>query len=115
MEKPVYSLDNFKEMMGDDADEMVVMVRMFIDLTPTLLSEMQEAVEMQQWRKTGDLAHKIKSSLRLFGMSSLVDIAVEIEHDGRKNNNVEKLAQKVTYFSAQVNLAIQSLKTELNL
>ncbi len=115
MEKPVYNLENFKEMMGDDAEEMIVMVRMFIDLTPSVLSEMKEAVEMQQWRKTGDLAHKIKSSLRLFGMQDLVDKAVEIEQDGRKNKNVDKLSQKVLNFESEIQHAIERLKLELNL
>ena len=113
MENKAYNLEPFRELLGNDENEMKAMLDLFFKLTPEVLKEMQEAVADRQWKKTGDLAHKIKSSFRLFAMDTLVERAIDIEQRGRQNWNTDQLEIEVETFVSDVNKVITAMKDEL--
>lgn len=113
MENKAYNLEPFRELLGNDKNEIKAMLDLFFKLTPEVLKEMQEAVADRQWKKTGDLAHKIKSSFRMFTMDALVERAIEIEQRGRHNRNTDQLEMEVEAFVSDVNKVIKTMKDEL--
>lgn len=115
MESKEYNLDAFKGMLGDDFNELKQMLLMFVNLTPEVINEMKDSAIQKDWNQVGNLAHKIKSSLRLLGMDSLVAIAIEIEREGHQQINVDNLAQKINNFSIKVLEIIELIKIENDL
>jgi HPt (histidine-containing phosphotransfer) domain-containing protein len=115
MNNSFYNLQNFREMLENDEKEIRTMLEMFCEFTPILLNEMREAAQKNQWKELGDLAHKVKSSFRLFGMNDLVEKAVEIEINGRNTENVSELQNKAETFIIESNEIIEMLKNDLNI
>lgn len=107
-----YDLTGFLEMLDGNKDQLKMMIEMFVDLTPPLMAEMKEASDNQDWNQAGDLAHKLKSSLRLINATKLVEEALFIEKNGRRNTSTSLLPQKITDLSDQVSSVIEDLKKE---
>jgi HPt (histidine-containing phosphotransfer) domain-containing protein len=55
--------------IADGSDEFIVeSITMFLDQTPALLQDIEDAIAAQNWQATASAAHKIKSNLGFFGM-----------------------------------------------
>jgi HPt (histidine-containing phosphotransfer) domain-containing protein len=108
-----YDLEGFFEMMGHDQAEIEIMLNLFFNLSVEVLGEMTEAVSNKNWKHTGDLAHKIKSSLRMFSLDQLVQEAIEIERNGREGKNLEDLEIKVLSFKTKVLAVIAQMKDDI--
>ncbi len=107
-----YDLSSFLEMLGGNKDELKMMIDMFINLTPPLLTEMKEAADKHDWAAAGDLAHKLKSSLRLINADKLVEEAIYIEKNGRAGIFIDLLPLKISELSVQLLSIVEELKEE---
>jgi len=108
-----YDINGFLEMLDGNREELKMMIEMFIDLTPPLLAEMQEAANKKNWKQAGDLAHKLKSSLRLIKADSLVEEALYIEKHGREGIFVDMIPLKISQMNLQLLQIIEDLKEEI--
>ncbi len=64
----------------DNNEEMIKkMVDMFIQKTPAIIQELQQSLQQHDRNQVKTIAHKLKSSFKLMGMSSLADIALFLE------------------------------------
>lgn len=113
MNKPLYNLDAFRDMLGDDQSEILVMVNMFIDLIPQSLNEMMEASNQQNWVETGNIAHKIKSSLKMMGMDDLSEKAHEIERKGKNNEDINLIPQLIIALNEKALAVIEVMKKDI--
>jgi len=105
-----YNIDGFLQMLDGNTEALKMMINMFIELTPPLLEEMRTAADNREWTVVGDLAHKLKSSLRLINADKLVEEAIYIEKNGRAGTFVDLLPLKVSQLNSQLLMIIEELK-----
>jgi len=109
----LYDLETLRRSTGGDEQFMKHMIQLFIDQAPKQLAEMQEAVHDQDWLRLGATAHKIKSSIRGMGIHSLVDEALSLEQDGKNQQNLETVTERIALFEAKLIVTIEFLSKEL--
>lgn len=67
--------------IADGSDEFIVeSIAMFLDQSPQILHEIDDALKAQDWAAASSAAHKIKANLGFFGMLNSQALIQEIEH-----------------------------------
>ena len=73
--------------IADGSDEFIVeSIGMFLDQTPELLQDVQNAITAKDWVVTAAAAHKIKSNLGFFGMFNSQALIQEVELLGKSGS-----------------------------
>ena len=90
-------LQEFKTLMGDDGDEIVIeVIDLFLSDTPEKLVKMQQAIAHADSEELRKAAHSLKSSSAGVGATGLSALCQELEtigHSGKINNAQEKMLQ----------------------
>ena len=67
--------------IADGSDEFIVeSIGMFLDQSPEILKEIEDAIAAQDWAGAASAAHKIKANLGFFGMLNSQALIQEIEY-----------------------------------
>lgn len=91
----------------------VEMIQTFLDETPKDMAQMESMAQAGNWSEVGKSAHKMKSSIKMFGLESLKNQAVEIEQCGKAGTGLDVLGQKVAAFVSELHQAMAHLKGHL--
>ncbi len=80
----------------NDAHEFQDIIDMFVERLPSLLENIQNAFDVQDWQRLQALTHELKGVSGSLGFPSLTDVSVAIEdklsqdlHDGIKAHITE--------------------------
>lgn len=104
-----FDLQYLREVSGNNEEFIREMIQTFVDTIPNILTDMSRSLETQDWEKVSRLAHQIKPSLTLMGLSGLKDTILFIEEHGKKQTELVKLASKVQGFVEECSGAINDL------
>lgn len=110
-----FSIDFMMEMMDGDMAEVKEIAKMLLDLGPEMINEIGEAIKDGDWIRAGDTAHKLKTSLKMWRMDDIIDIAILIEQNGRSNTNHDSILEDFDRLQNGFDNAMTGLKTELGL
>lgn len=102
-------LSYLKEMSGDNAEFMIEMLAAFQEQTPIYLANLEAAIKAEDWKATGECAHKMKPTFFYFGREDIRDFMQHMEHNAREQKN---LAQIPTDFE-EVKNVIELLDQQL--
>ena len=108
----LYDLTPLGEMLEGNEKEIRMMVEMFVNITPQVTEELKDAADRKEWVKAGDLAHKIKSSLKMMGIFDIAEEALFIEKSGRTSENIDVLAGKINELVRKLNVVVAQMKTD---
>lgn len=106
-------LSYLNEISGGDDEFIAEMIETFLEETPKDLSAMRSEMGAGDWSTVGKTAHKMKSSIKMFGYETLKNQALFIEQSGKSGTNFDVLPQKITEFIDGVENALEELKTKL--
>ncbi len=112
METLLYSSQNLLVMMDDDKKEVKELAYMLFDLGPKMINEIENAISNNELVEAGDIAHKLKSTLRLWQMNSLVPLAIFIETHGRLQDETTELQKQFHQLKEGLEMAIDEMKKE---
>ena len=73
-------LDELYEIAGEEINAIIAM---FLEETPALVQQLQEAASTANNQRLGELAHSLKSSSANVGALALSEAARRLEHDAR--------------------------------
>lgn len=110
-----YSRDKLSQMMDQNDEEVNELMKIFIEMVPTMLNEITKAVQDKDWAKCSDIAHKLKSSMRLWAMDSLDEDMLFIETNGLNAENLEEVEQKIQNLETQLLISISQMKDEIGI
>ena len=99
---------------NNDKTFKIEMIETFLNNIPEILSEMEAAVSQEEWKKTGDLAHKLKPSFIFMGIETAKDLILFIELNGRNNENTEQISNNFKELNDLFKNASVELIEELN-
>ena len=111
----LFSNDFMMEMMDGNVSEVIAIAEMFLNLGPKMLEDIGEAIDKEDWLRAGKAAHKLKSSLMLWRINSLVDLAVSIENNGHKMLNTEDIKSDFIELKEGLGIALGQMKKEFSL
>jgi len=103
-------LSYLRKMSNNDESFVQEMVNSFIEKTPEIIKEMQVASRDNNWRKIGELAHKLKPTLTFMGMDNLKSLVLGIENNA-KTTNKDNVQKSVNQLITNINDAIEELAT----
>lgn len=94
----IQTLKDLGEQTGQDL--LGNIVKLYIDTTPPMLTELKELIQKEDFDQAGKVAHKLKSSCANLGFMSLKEVCQEIEEKSdtataESKEALESLAQQV--------------------
>ena len=107
-----YNLDGLKEMAQGNEDFIKNMINVFLEHTPPILEEVNQAFKQGDLQKVGELAHQIKPSIDLMGIESLHQEIRDIEQKGKKDT-VEGLDEQIKNLNTVLTEVFDTMKTEM--
>ncbi len=100
---------------GDDDDFKTEMIETFLKNTPPLIDDMKNYLLDSDWKKIGDIAHKMKPSFTFMGIHTAKELISNIERLGRQMEDVASIPTMVLELESICNEAFSELETELTL
>jgi len=106
-------LTYLNEISGGDEEFIVDMIETFLEETPKDVDDMKTQLEGQNWSELGKVAHKLKSSIKMFGFETLKNQVLFLEQSGKSGDNIDVLPAKVSEFLAGLEGAMTELRAKL--
>ncbi len=111
----IYNLDMLKEMGGGDKAFLAMMVQLFVDTVPEIISQMKKATDAGSWVEVGGLAHKVKPTIDSMGIESLKGIIREVEMQGKSASDTQSIPGKVETIRMTLQQCIDQMKKDFSL
>ena len=110
----VYSIENLKEVMGDDPEFISVVVQTFLDEIPQDLEGLKAAVAEGDRKRAYGFAHKMKPNIEMFGVDLIKNIR-SIETWSRSSKDVDAVQGLVDEVDQTLNAVFTALRQDFNL
>ena len=109
----ITDLSYLVSLCGDDDDFKTEMIETFLKNTPPLINDMKNYLLDSEWKKIGDIAHKMKPSFSFMGIHTAKELILNIERLGRQMEDVASISTMVLELESICNEAFSELETEL--
>jgi CheY-like chemotaxis protein len=108
----LYNLDYLRSVSGDNEEFIREMVLTFTQTIPPILDEMKTALEHEDWEKLARMAHQIKPSFTLMGLTSMRGNIIFIEENSKNGTRLEELPWTVLDFIRTCQALLPELANE---
>jgi HPt (histidine-containing phosphotransfer) domain-containing protein len=108
-----YNLYDLKKMSNNDETFIKQTLGIFIENSEDAIREFRKCLLEQNWRKIGEVAHKILPSCRHLEADSVVPKLMEIKSKTLIEMNNEGVIQQVNEAIIQLNFVIAAIKEEI--
>lgn len=109
----LYSLSTIEEISGGSREFIRDMMQLFIETMPRLADDMVKALEQQNWVGVKAVAHQVKPTMDLMGITSLKDDVVAIERNIQNQTDMDIIPGLVEKFYAIIQKVVDALKLEI--
>ncbi|MCP1383318.1 PAS domain S-box protein [Runella salmonicolor] len=116
LSEPTSTLLNFsrlKELYGDDNEYILDMMETFLTDALPDFSGFQALINTNDWVTLSKLAHRLKPSLGMVGLTDLEKTMAEIENQARKQPEAESLQLLLNHVNAQLEIGVKEIKSEI--
>ena len=110
----IYSIENLKEVMGDDPEFIAVVVQTFLDEIPPDLEGLKAAVAEGDRKRAYGFTHKMKPNIEMFGVDLMKNIR-SIETWSRSSKDVDAVQGLVDEVDQTLNAVFTALRQDFNL
>ena len=111
----LYDLSMIHGLSGGDAAFIRQMVELFVETMPASTRELQGTLDQQQWEAMGKVVHKLKSTTGSMGMNSIKDEVKAVEHNCKKNENLDETPQLVRKVILVINQTVAQLRKDFEI
>lgn len=110
MADEIYKLDQLNELAGGDQDFVMSMVDTFLEHTPQQFEELKQANQSGDLATVGNIAHKIKPNIDLFGLDDITETIREVEQKGKNGEGGPALDAAIEKLDQTLSKAFEQLK-----
>lgn len=89
-----YQLDAINAMLDDNEEEVKGLAKMFLEFVPGMMGDLQSALDQKDWIEAGKQAHKLKSTIRIWKVDTLLDDIFFIEQNGKSETATDEMLEK---------------------
>lgn len=108
-----YDLTALTTMCGGDPNFMRDFIQLFVDTTPPNIEQIKELRQSGKWVEVGEILHKIKPTVELFGMMHIHGEIKLAEHAGRNGHDLDKMNGWLDHILPNLEAAIEELRLEI--
>jgi PAS domain S-box-containing protein len=109
----LYDLSFLEKMDQGNRSFINKMLELFLNQTPTMLLQMEKALQENDLQTISDIAHKMKPSLDNLGIVSLKDVVRNLEKANTQHIDLDEIKQWNQTLSRTLNLVFEKLKLEI--
>lgn len=109
----LYNHASIMEMIGNDKIELVELMKMFVDLCPVMILEIEESIDSGNFKIAGDVAHKLKTTVRMWEMEEIIDDIIFIEQNGKNGTKTDRLKPVFMEVKEKLNNVLSMMKKEI--
>ena len=103
------------EMMDGNVSEVINIAKMFLEIGPQMIDSIDNAIKTEDWVTASDAAHRLKTSLKLWQMTTLINLAVSIENNGYDSSNADGIKDDFVELKKGLNIALKQIQEEFSL
>lgn len=103
-------MNQLRELAGGQEEFVQTMVDTFLEHTPVHLKELMEAYAAKDFIHVGAMAHKIKPSIDLFGISALTTSIREVERIGKSGSAEPELDELISQVNSTLEQVFESMR-----
>lgn len=110
-------LSYLNDIAGGNVEFVIDMIDIFLEQTPGYFEQLGTAIQQQDWKATGDVAHKIKPTLAFVGAEDLRVKMQELESNARAQEKLDTIPgsfQAIRDTCDQIYEGLQQAKVELS-
>jgi HPt (histidine-containing phosphotransfer) domain-containing protein len=107
-----YSLEYLKSISGGDEEFIQDMIQTFVSSVPEELGKIKNFIDLSDWHKVGEIAHKFCSNLLYLELENIKEIANNIETSGLAMEHTEMIPVLFEKLTNACNEIIQELKRD---
>ncbi|HLF46846.1 MAG TPA: PAS domain-containing protein [Chitinophagaceae bacterium] len=107
----LYNLSHLTEM--EDDEYFCDVLQLFLDTAPVILEQLKEGKIHEDWDLVYKQAHKLKSSLGILQMNSLLSLATSIETSAKNRQETEKIKKELKLLTEKFELIRPMIEAEL--
>jgi len=106
-----YSVNNLKEIAGDDPEFMAVVAKTFLEEIPPDLAALEEAVANDNKELAYQFAHKMKPNLEMFGINLLKEIT-SVESWTKTSKSINAVEEQIQFISQTLHTVFEELRVD---
>lgn len=109
-------LSYLNDIAGGNVEFVIDMIDIFLEQTPGYFEQLNAAIQQQDWKTTGDMAHKIKPTLVFVGAEDLRLKMQELESNARGQVSLETIPaafEEINQKCKQICEGLQEARIEL--
>jgi HPt (histidine-containing phosphotransfer) domain-containing protein len=110
----ITDLTYLASLCGDDPEFKKEMIETFLKNTPALINEMKDCLKVSEWKKIGDIAHKMKPSFTFMGIHAAKDLILILEKNGRNEKDTTEIKDLITQLDHICSKALVELENDLS-
>ncbi|PRY55473.1 HPt (histidine-containing phosphotransfer) domain-containing protein [Arcticibacter pallidicorallinus] len=110
-------LSYLNDIAGGNVEFVIDMIDIFLEQTPGYFEELGAAIQLQDWKVTGDIAHKIKPTLAFIGAEDLRVKMQQMESNARAQQNLDTIPEsfrEINGTAEQIYESLQQARAELS-
>jgi len=108
-----YSRNKLHQMMDQNESEVNELMKIFIQMVPIMLDDLSVFTKDGNWIECGNIAHKLKSSVRLWEIEIIDSDLVFVEENGRSSKNTELIIEKIKHINDILRPVLQQMELEI--
>lgn len=103
------------DVTANDESYVIKMVETFLATMPATINTIEDAVKGSDWNQTYLTAHRAKSSLQIIKVTDMLETALAIELNAKKQSNTQAIPALLQKLKANFATAQQLLSKKYNL
>lgn len=107
-----YDLSYLNQVFHGNEVMIQEIVRLFLEQAPRYGMDMLSCVEESRWGDLHPIAHRMKSSVNMLGMQSLIPVVLAIEQKSKFNQDESSLPELVQSLNAELKIVCAALQTD---
>jgi HPt (histidine-containing phosphotransfer) domain-containing protein len=115
MPEPSYDISLIRDISRGNEAFIRKMLGIFVEQTPLHLAEMREFFANSDWKRMGELAHKIKPTIDNLGIKAIKATIREIENIGRIGEGTGRMGELLEEVEEAMNQAVKAIRTDYQL
>ena len=110
---PGINIDALEKFTEGDKELTIQVMEIFLRQVPEAIQKIEKSIGSKDWKEVFNQAHKIKSSLSVFGLNELREIAFQIESNARDESNTSEINNLFDSFRQKATPVIEAIVEEL--
>jgi PAS domain S-box-containing protein len=111
--KPAFDFTYLRSVSNNNEEFIKEMIQTFVQTMPGILHQMSACLNQKNWTQLSKLAHQIKPSFTLMGITELRSTIVFIEENGKSETNLPEVTSMTLRFIDSCEDLVKDFSTEL--